>query len=183
MITLMEKIVTQRNLVLLRPEELIGDFCFAVLHSEKHNNLNSPMTDRFVDAGKSQYIARHQYWRTVTNSLVYCFFAIVNPYTILELTNAISESNRTLNDLLRCGERAWNLKRIYNLKLGLDLQNEKLPQLLRESLPQGGQEGHVPDLPLMLREYYLACGWNPDTGYPNAEKIMSLNLGFTQQTE
>jgi aldehyde:ferredoxin oxidoreductase len=147
------------------------------------DELGIPMTERFECSGKAQYVARHQYWRTITNSLVYCIFGQVNPKTILALTNAALGFDWKLSDLLRCGERAWNLKRIYNLQAGLDIKREKLPRILLVSLPEGGQEGHIPDLDQMLEEYYQVCGWDRATGYPTDKKIEELNLGFTQKQD
>jgi len=140
--------------------------------------IEIPMTDRFVDLGKARYVARHQYWRTVANCLVYCFFAVVPPQTILELTNQAVGTDWTMEDLLTAGKRAWNLKRAYNCRLGLDPKKEKLPKLLLESLPEGGQMGHVPDMEGMLSEYYEACGWDAVSGWPLPETLRSLGLDF-----
>ena len=46
------------------------------------------MTDRFSEQGKARYVARHQHWRTVCNSLVMCFFAVVAVQTVLEQVQA-----------------------------------------------------------------------------------------------
>lgn len=83
-----------------------------------------------------------------------------------------------LEELLRSGERAWNLKRAYNNRLGLGRANDKLPRLLLEPLEDGGQAGHVPDMERLLSDYYAARGWNPATGRPLPEKLAALGLGF-----
>jgi aldehyde:ferredoxin oxidoreductase len=140
--------------------------------------LGLPMTDRFEDGGKAHMVARHQFWRTTTNSLVYCFFAVVPPQTIADLLSNAMGTEWSVDRLLEVGERAWNLKRAYNCRLGLTPKSEKLPKLLLESLPDGGQSGHIPDLPAMLKEYYEACGWNTETGYPLPDKMRSLGLEF-----
>jgi aldehyde:ferredoxin oxidoreductase len=143
-------------------------------------DIDIPMTDRFSDLGKAHYVARHQDWRTMQNGLVMCFFAVVPAQTVLDLVRAATGLDLALEDLLRVGERAWNLKRCFNLRLGLDLANEKLPLLLRQPLPEGGQEGHMPDLDAMLDEYYLARGWDRQTGWPSPEKLEQLSLGFVR---
>ena len=143
-------------------------------------DLGLPMTDRFTDLGKAGYVARHQHWRTVCNSLVMCFFAVVPAQTVLELVNAALGLDASLADLLRAGERGWNLKRIINLRLGLKPENEKLPKLLLQPLEDGGQAGHVPDVAAMLDEYYQASGWDRSTGWPTPEKIAELGLDFVK---
>lgn len=140
------------------------------------DEINIPMTERFEDAGKAAYVARHQHWRTLCNSLVMCFFAVVPPSTVCDLVNAALGEAYTLDDLLKIGERGWNLKRLINLRLGLTPADEKLPALLRQPLPDGGQEGHVPDEALLLAEYYAASAWDPATGWPTREKLEELGL-------
>ena len=80
------------------------------------------------------------------------------------------------------GERAWNLKRAYNCRLGLTRASEKLPRLLLQPLPDGGQAGHVPDMELLLREYYQASGWDLASGWPLPEKLECPRSGFCKET-
>ncbi|MBC8372423.1 MAG: aldehyde ferredoxin oxidoreductase, partial [Planctomycetes bacterium] len=75
------------------------------------------------------------------------------------------------------GERIWNLKRALNNRLGLARKDDRLPKLLLTPLEEGGTEGHVPDLELMLREYYQAREWDWETGKPSREKLLALDMG------
>jgi len=143
------------------------------------DDLGLPMTDRFDDYGKAHLVARHQFWRTVTNSVVFCYFAVVPAQTIAQLLSLATGQIWTVDRLLEAGERAWNLKRMYNLKLGLNPNAEKLPKLLLEALHESGQAGHVPDTEAMLNEYYAACCWDRQTGAPFPAKLRSLSLDFT----
>ena len=154
-----------------------GDY-FMIELGGSMDALGLPMTDRFEDLGKAHLVARHQYWRTICNSLVYCFFAVVDPSMILNLFRTATGLDWTLEELILAGERSWNLKRMYNCRLGLTPKTEKLPKLLLRSLPDGGQMGHVPEIEAMLDEYYQACGWDRLSGKPLPEKLRSLNLGF-----
>jgi len=142
------------------------------------DELGVPMTDRLEDLGKAGYVARHQDWRTVCNSLVMCLFAAVPPSTAVDLLAAADGHDWSLDEMLRAGERAWHLKRAYNCKLGLTRASETWPDLLRQPLPGGGQAGHVPDVESMLREYYGARGWDLATGRPTPRKLASLGLDF-----
>jgi aldehyde:ferredoxin oxidoreductase len=109
-----------------------------------------------------------------------CFFAVVPPQTVVDLVNAATGQEWSLEDLIRIGERAWNLKRVINLRYGLTPAAEKLPKLLLEPLPDGGQEGHIPDMDLLLNEYYAACDWDRATGWPSVEKLAALGLAFVR---
>jgi aldehyde:ferredoxin oxidoreductase len=142
------------------------------------DELGLQMTERLADGGKAHFVARHQDWNTVSNCLVNCLFAAAKPSTIAELLSAATGVEYTLEDMMRAGERVWNMKRAINCRLGVSRQNDRLPKLLLEPLPDGGQMGHVPDMDLLLSEYYAARGWDPSTGKPSSEKLQSLGLGF-----
>jgi len=137
------------------------------------------MIDRFEISGKAALVARHQHWRTVCNNLVICFFAVVPPSELVDLLNAASGEKYDLENLLLAGERCWNLKRAINIRLGLTRQTEKLPRLLLEPLADGGQEGYVPDMETLLKDYYAASGWDLHSGAPTQQKLEQLGLDFT----
>jgi aldehyde:ferredoxin oxidoreductase len=137
------------------------------------------MIDRFEISGKAALVARHQHWRTVCNNLVMCFFAVVPPSEVVELLNAASGTKYDLETLLLAGERCWNLKRAINIRLGLTRATEKLPRLLLEPLAGGGQDGYVPDMETLLKDYYTASGWDLLSGAPTRQKLEQLGLEFT----
>ncbi|MGE5073473.1 MAG: aldehyde ferredoxin oxidoreductase C-terminal domain-containing protein, partial [Anaerolineae bacterium] len=125
---------------------------------------------------KSANVARHQDWRTVYNAMVMCIFANVAPQMQVDLINAACGYRWSVEDMLRCGERGWNMKRLINNRLGLTAANDKLPKTLLEPFPSGGSAGFVPDLQAMLRAYYEARGWDPETGYPTRARLAALGL-------
>jgi len=157
-----------------------GDY-FMVEIGSSIEELGIPMTDRSVDAGKAVFVARHQDFRTVCNSLVTCIFAQVPPSTLAELLSAASGQAWSVEEMLRAGERAWNLKRLLNLRLGWTSDREKLPDLLLRPLPVGGQAGVVPDMELLLGEYYAARGWERSTGGPTLKKAAELGLEWVHR--
>jgi aldehyde:ferredoxin oxidoreductase len=78
--------------------------------------------------------------------------------------------------MMKCGERGWNIKRAINNRMGLTAQNDRLPKAMLQPFPDGGSAGYVPDLQAMLRAYYEARGWDPQTGKPLPEKLLELGL-------
>jgi aldehyde:ferredoxin oxidoreductase len=128
-------------------------------------------------AEKAVNVARHQDWRTVYDSLVMCIFGNLSPQTQVNLINAACGYDWTVADMLRCGERGWNLKRAINNRMGLTRANDKLPKALLEPYREGGAEGYVIPFDEMLEAYYAARGWNPETGRPTREKLLALGLG------
>jgi aldehyde:ferredoxin oxidoreductase len=132
--------------------------------------------DRHAGAEKAANVARHQNWRTVFNSLVMCALANVPAETAVGLINTACGLDWSVNDMLRAGERGWNLKRAINNRLGLTRANDKLPKALLEPYPDGGAAGYVIPFEEMLVAYYSARGWDAETGCPTREKLHQLGL-------
>ncbi len=149
---------------------------FFVEWGQVEESLGLQFFDRQAGAEKAANVVIHQNWRTVFNALVICIFANLPPQTVVDLIRAACGYDWTLDDLLRCGERAWTLKRIINLRRGLQRHDDTLPPPLREPLPDGGAAGYVPPLEEMLTAYYAARGWDPHTGKPLPETLQRLGL-------
>jgi aldehyde:ferredoxin oxidoreductase len=129
--------------------------------------------------GKGQVAADFQNYLAVYNPLGICKFICkgkVEPRHVAELLNAALGWDWTGEDVLRTGERLFNLKRIINMRLGITRADDTLPQrFLNEPRPSGGAEGILPDLDLMLGEYYRVRGWAED-GTPSRERLVALGL-------
>jgi aldehyde:ferredoxin oxidoreductase len=122
-------------------------------------------------------VVRHQDWRTVFNSLVMCFFANVPPEPLVELINAAVGLDLSVEDMLKIGERGWNLKRVINNRLGLTRSNDKLPKSF--TMPyQDDPSDYVPDFQAMLDAYYITRGWDADNGFPTPDKLADLDLDW-----
>jgi len=95
---------------------------------------------------------------------------------ILELLNAATGRDYTMESLLAAGERVWNLERLFNFEAGLTGADDTLPpRMLSEPIPEGPMAGKVCRLGEMLPEYYELRGWTAD-GKPSEEKLMQLGL-------
>jgi len=80
------------------------------------------------------------------------------------------------DDVMKCGDRIWNLERLFNLKAGIKPEEDTLPKrFLEEPLPEGPQKGAVVKLRELLPEYYKVRGWS-EKGIPTEEKLKELEL-------
>jgi aldehyde:ferredoxin oxidoreductase len=155
-----------------------SDYFLADLFGQTEENLGMQYFERQAGAEKALNVVIHQNWRTVFNSLVMCVFANLPPTRVLDLVNAATGQNYDLIELLRIGERGWNLKRLINHRLGLRRANDKLPRALLEPYQDGGSAGYVIPFDEMLNAYYVARDWDPETGQPSAEKMNALGLDW-----
>ncbi len=82
----------------------------------------------------------------------------------------------TLDMVKEYGERILDLKRLFNIKMGHTPQDEHIPQILLTPLPDSGQDGNVPNVPMLYDEFYKYLDWDPETGLPSADKLNQLGL-------
>ena len=155
-----------------------SDYFMVDVLGHADEQLGIAFLERHAGAEKAANVARHQDWRTLNNALVLCIFAAVPPDTVRQLVNAATGFDFSLDELLRCGERGWNLKRAINNRLGLTRANDTLPKALRQPYPDGGAAGYVIPLDEMLAAYYRARGWDPQTGRPTPQKLRQLDLDW-----
>ncbi|MGD8968678.1 MAG: aldehyde ferredoxin oxidoreductase family protein [Anaerolineae bacterium] len=113
------------------------------------------------------------------NPLGLCKFMIkggMDPLRTTELLNAATGWDWAAGDLLQVGERLFNLKRLINLRLGVDQTQDILPpRLLTEPRPSGTAAGNLPDLDLLLPLFYERRGWTSD-GRPTRVRLEALGL-------
>jgi aldehyde:ferredoxin oxidoreductase len=149
---------------------------FFVDWGQAESSLGLEYMDSHAGAEKAANVARHQDWRSLCDSLVMCLFANMQVQMVTDLVNAACGFSHTTADMLRCGERGWNIKRAINNRLGLTSSNDILPKAFLEPLSDGPVAGYVPPLDEMLAAYYTFRGWDPASGRPNKEKLHDLGL-------
>jgi aldehyde:ferredoxin oxidoreductase len=132
---------------------------------------------RHGGAEKAASVARHQDWRSVGSSLVMCQFANVEPADLVRLINACTGLDYDLGEIMEVGERAWNIKRVINHRLGLRGADDQLPPALAVPLADGGSAGYVPPFREMLEAYYRSRGWDAESGKPTPARLRRLGLG------
>lgn len=134
--------------------------------------------ERQQDKGKGQISAIMQDYSTLFNSLKLCHFIIpaTTPSEILSCFKYVTGWDIQLNEFLDIGERIFNLKKLYNLKMGLTKKDDTLPARIRQhKLIEGGAKNYIPDLDKMLQEYYDFRGWDSE-GNPKIETLDRLDL-------
>jgi aldehyde:ferredoxin oxidoreductase len=128
--------------------------------------------------GKATWGKIFQDFTAVVDSVGVCLFTTfaLGVPEFRAFYNAITGFDLTDDDILKIGERVWNLERVFNLEAGISPDQDTLPKrLLEEPLPDGPMEGNVARLSEMLPEYYKLRGWD-EKGYPTEEKLKELNL-------
>lgn len=136
--------------------------------------------DRFEKKGQGILAAKAQNLMAIFDSVAMCKFTIfggsVTPKLIAEWLTYTTGLEWSVEELLQCGERIFNMKRLYNIKCGIDRNDDSLPQrIIKEPRDRGGAAENLPPLELMLDEYYEYRGWDQQ-GVPRKDKLASLGI-------
>ena len=136
--------------------------------------------DPFATEFKAEFVKNQQDLIAVIDSAVVCLFLVfaLTPRHITRFLQSLTgiEEWRTTEDILKIGERIYNLTRLFSLREGIGKKDDTLPErILKEPLQEGPTKGFVVDLDTMLKEYYLVRHWNGE-GRPTKEKLAQLGL-------
>jgi aldehyde:ferredoxin oxidoreductase len=141
--------------------------------------LGNPVKmDNLTTEGKAQTAINFQNLTAALDSTGACLFATfgIGADELAKMVSTLTGVSYPTEELLRAGERIWNMERLWNLKAGLTAKDDTLPErLLKEPLPSGGAKGHVNKLGEMLPEYYQLRGWDKN-GVPSEKKLKELAL-------
>jgi aldehyde:ferredoxin oxidoreductase len=129
--------------------------------------------------GKGRMTALMQNYMAVFNALGICkflYFARLPHQTTCQWIKGVTGWDLQSNDLMELGARLYNLKRAYNVRMGIsskdDVLAERIYGLLRPGKPiKEGKELFF----YMRKAYYEARDWD-ENGIPKKKKLVSLAL-------
>jgi len=141
--------------------------------------IETTIMDPHTPEGKGPWVADEQNRTTAHDSLGVCSFAGAagaSTEALVPVLVAATGVDFTYAELLKIGERTWNLERLFNLGAGLTKADDSLPRrLLEEPHKSGPAAGVTVNLEAMLLPYYERRGWTPE-GVPTPEKLAELGL-------
>ncbi len=127
--------------------------------------------------GKAAVSAKAQDFACIQNAASFCMLNNMN-YTAPQVARALAAVTGfpfTVAELIQTGERLWQLKHGINLLLGANAEADRLPERLMQPLEDGPAAGSVPDMALMLQEFYAQRGLDA-TGHPDRSRLRTLGL-------
>jgi aldehyde:ferredoxin oxidoreductase len=134
--------------------------------------------DPLITEGKAELVKNFQNFASVIDSSGMCIFAFRGIWQdeMVSLLTSVTGFDFNHDEMLKAGERIWNLERMFNIKAGFTKADDTLPpRLLEEPAPRGPAKGHVVELAGMLEEYYELRGWD-ENGIPTDAKLKELGL-------
>ncbi len=128
--------------------------------------------------GKPELVALFQNLTAAIDSSGSCLFVTFGAGAdeLAAMLSTLTGETYTAADFIECGERVWNLERLWNIKAGFSSKDDTLPpRMFNEPIRTGTSKGQVSRVPEMLPEYYKARGWSPE-GVPTEDKLKALAL-------
>ena len=120
--------------------------------------------------------ANLQDYRAIYSSLTTCVFFNPAPKYMKDLLNALFGYDYDLNDIKNLGERIFTLKRLFNLKMGLNPKKEIVPDVLLTPKGEGAARNKSPNYEKLRKYYYDVREWDISTGKPRILKLKKLDL-------
>lgn len=144
-----------------------------------------------LDTSKEKVLAlkKTSDWTAVINSIglcsnIYWFGSVYyRPIHQLEIINAVTGWNLSVDDYMKAGEMINTYCRAFNVREGITRKDDYLPPRLMEPLqggPTNGQRITQEELDSMLDNYYEICGWDQKTGIPTKKRLNELGLSFVK---
>jgi aldehyde:ferredoxin oxidoreductase len=132
--------------------------------------------DRWGD-DKAPMVVLSQDWRSLTDALGICHFAMMSTQSIVDMINASTGWGVDQDAILKAGERIFQLMRAMTCRFGVTPKDDELPEIALRPIPDGGQEGNVPNMARMLPEYYEIRDWDKASGKPTKARMEQLGMG------
>jgi aldehyde:ferredoxin oxidoreductase len=108
------------------------------------------------------------------------FSSMFQMYPMLELINAATGWNMTIDELIKVGLRIQTLRQAFTIREGVILAENELPGRASGNPPMesGPHKDKTIDYKSDYKGYCEKMGWNPQNGFPLKETLKDLDLEF-----
>jgi aldehyde:ferredoxin oxidoreductase len=135
--------------------------------------------DPYRVEGKAKFSVAMQDLMTVFDALTVCKFIVfggVGVPSLVHWLNCITGWDFDAASLLKVGTRAFNVKRLYNNRLGITRKDDALPlRLTNFARDAGASKDKIPPQGQLLNDYYRLRKWN-EFGEPSPELLHELEI-------
>jgi aldehyde:ferredoxin oxidoreductase len=150
--------------------------------------LADPQPVRSLTPEKVRFARETQYFYSLMDSVNVCQFVygpawqLYGPEDLLQMIQAVTGWDVTMEELQEVGERRLNMLRAFNAREGIDREHDKLAEkMFKKALKGGPSDGIAVDraqFETALDEYYRQNDWDVETGAPTRHKLEALELGW-----
>ncbi len=151
--------------------------------------VRNAMPARVLNDEKVEAYFLCENWVSMEKALGWCYFgpaprSMIQVEQVIQAVQMATGWEIDLEELLRIGERATNLARVFNAREGFTRQQDCLPARIFTPLEGGVLAGEAysrPDFEQALDYLYTLKGWDPASGLPRRDRLETLDLGWAAE--
>ena len=157
------------------------------LNRLKMIGLGTPQPGYSLTPEKVRFAYLTEVFYSMLDSVELCQFVfgpawtLYGPAETVEMINAVTGWDVTVEELMTVGERRLNLFRIFNAREGLDRKDDKLPKKFFKALggagPTAGMALTHDEIESAKDEYYRLAGWT-NNGVPTPQTMERLDIAW-----
>jgi aldehyde:ferredoxin oxidoreductase len=139
----------------------------------------APVSNKLLNEDKLQIFYHEVNWRHFQDCAVICHFYAYDYHHLAEALSGVSGVEYSIHDVLAVGARAQTLARLFNLREGLTVEDDRLPRRVMKAFRSGplkDVEITLEDFAWARRRFYELMKWDPDIGEPTSECLRELGL-------
>ncbi|MFO8059040.1 MAG: aldehyde ferredoxin oxidoreductase family protein [Bacillota bacterium] len=140
--------------------------------------VTSPLPADDLSGAKVRMLYCVSTYKHMQNCAIMCYFVSWSVREFLEITRAVTGWDTSVYDLLKIGERAATMARLFNLRCGFNDRDDALNKRFSTPFTSGPIAGTAID-PKVLDEarltYYHMMGWD-DLGRPTQDRLVELGI-------
>jgi aldehyde:ferredoxin oxidoreductase len=139
----------------------------------------APVSNKVFNEDKLQIFYHEVNWRHFQDCAVICHFYAYDYHHLAEALSGVSGVEYSIHDILAVGARAQTLARLFNLREGLTVDDDRLPRRVMKAFRSGplkDVEIAPADFAWARRRFYELIKWDPDTGEPTPDCLRELQL-------
>jgi len=143
--------------------------------------IQEPLSSLDLSPAKVRMFQCVSNWVHFQNCAIMCIFPPFNHSHLVELVNGATGWNTSVFELMKVGERALALARVFNAREGYTARDDIIPERFYEAFNSGPLKDKKIGKQTMhqaLQTYYRMAGWDPERAVPTAEKLQELDLGW-----
>ncbi|MCX7683100.1 MAG: aldehyde ferredoxin oxidoreductase family protein [Anaerolineae bacterium] len=140
-----------------------------------------PLPFDYLGPEKVRLTKYHIDWQVLCNCLCQCMFMPYRREQVLDIVQGVSGWDCSLFELMKVGERAMAMARVFNYREGLTPQDDVAHWRFSTPFESGPKKGVlVPagDIARAIELYYGMQSWDDQTGAPTAAKLHELGIGW-----
>jgi len=144
-------------------------------------DIKEPLSPLELSPAKVRMFQYVSNWEHFQNCALMCMFLPFNKSHLVQLINGATGWNTSVFELMKVGERALALARVFNAREGYTAKDDIIPERLYEAFNSGplkDKEIGRETMHQAIQTYYKMAGWDPERAIPTKEKLQELDLAW-----